>query len=76
MAGTAGRTANRCAPMAFNHLERRVLYQADRGPGVLRSFVLRTHMIYQLDVSLTGEWVEQVRQYNADCRRMTTASAP
>ena len=47
--------------------QRRILAHADAGFASLRRFVLRTRMIYQLDVGETAAWVDQQRAAVALC---------
>ena len=47
--------------------QHRIVASADGGFASLRRFVLRTRMIYQLDVRETAAWLDQYRAANALC---------
>ena len=68
LVGAANPAAATCAGEAgLSNEQRRIVVHADAGFASLRGFVLRTRMIYRLDVREAAAWLDRYRAANALC---------
>jgi hypothetical protein len=73
----AAPAAAACAGQAsLTNEQRRIVAHADAGFASLRRFVLRTRMIYQLDVRETAAWVDALRARSALCGQRIASVDP
>lgn len=70
-------SAAECAGAApLSHVHARVADVATRGIDPLRQFILRTRMIYQLDLMETVAWLDQRRALLAACEERSASADP